>query len=176
MKSKLLLFMVFAFCLLSTAAGCSSGGKSNRLALPSFGEVQNNSFPLKTLEKMNGKLAWSDKTDLLLPGDEGYYAKSFLPSYSPDNFKMVCKHFFGNTAAIAADITHAGSSAIGAIGWHDCYYLAEKTSNNEVYLHELGEQPILSKRVLYDDFIDAADKFSRNSSNDLVSGGNGLTF
>lgn len=177
MKFRLVLFVGLAICLLSVGAGCNSGKTGDRLPLPSFGEVQNNSFPLKALTKVNGKLAWSNQSDLLLPDEEGYYyAKSFVASYSPKNFKMLCAHFFGNTAEIAAGIRKTGSSVIGAVGWHDRYYLVEKASTGDVYFHELGEQPILSNRILYHDFIDAADKFSRDSSNDLVSGGNGLTF
>lgn len=177
MKFRLVFFMVFAICLLSIATGCTSGKTGDRLPLPSFGEVQNNSFPLKALTKVNGKLAWSDQSDLILPDAEGhYYAKSFVAFYSPKNFKMVCAHYLGNTAEIAAGIRATGSSVIGAVGWHDRYYLVEKASTGDVYFHELGEQPILSSRVLYDDFIDAAERFSGNSSNDLVSGGNGLTF
>ena len=177
MKFRLVFFAVLAICLLSVGAGCNSGEKSSRPALPAFGEVQNNSFPLKALTKGNGKLVWSDQSDLLLPDAEGhYYAKSFVALYSPKNLKIICEHFFGNTAEIAAGIRATGSSVIGAVGWHDRYYLVEKTSTGDVYFHELGEQPILSKRVLYQDFMDAAERFSGDSSNDLVSGGNGLTF
>lgn len=177
MKFRLVLFVGLAICLFCVGTGCSSDETGNRLALPSFGEVQNNSYPLKTLTKSNGELAWSDQSDLLLPDEEGhYYAKSFVTSYSPKNLKIVCERFFGNTAEIAAGIRKTGSTVLGAAGWHDRYYLVEKTSSGDVYFHELGEQPILSNRILYDDFMDAADKFSRNSSNDLVSGGNGLTF
>ena len=177
MKSKGVLFAAFLFCLLVVFTGCTSGKTGNRMTLPTFGEVQNNSFPLKTLTKANGKLAWSDQSDLLLPDEEGhYYAKSFVTFYLPKNFKMVCAHYLGNTAEIAAGIRETGSSVIGAAGWHDRYYLVEKTPTGDVYFHELGEQPILSNRVLYNDFMDAAERFSGNSSNDLVSGGNGLTF
>ena len=177
MKFRLVLFVGLAICLLSVGAGCASGKTGDRLPLPAFGEVQNNSFPLKTLTEVNGKLAWSDQSDLLLPDEEGhYFAKSFASSYSPKNFKMLCAHFFGNTAEIAAGIRETGGSVIGAVGWHDRYYLVEKTSTGDVYFHELGEQPILAKPILSDDFMDAAERFSGNRSNDLVSGGNGLTF
>jgi hypothetical protein len=53
-KPKGVLLTAFVFCLLVVLTGCTAGEMGNRLAPPSFGEVQNNSFPLKALTKVNG--------------------------------------------------------------------------------------------------------------------------
>ncbi len=166
---------LLVFCFVIALSGCRSGKQSDRLPLPSFKKCENGAFSLKTLVQADGNLAWSEKINQLEPSSEGYYyVKGLFSSDSPDTLKVMCEHYFGNTAVIAAGIKNTGNSVIGAMGWHDRYYLAERTANGEVFLRELGERPILSERVRYHDFIEAAYRFSRNS--DSVSGGNGLMF
>lgn len=175
MKKGIPVLLVFCFAIAPTVRySCEQG---ERLTPPSFSKPQNGGFSLKTLVQADGKLMWSDKTDQLEPSSEGYYyVKGIFPADSSDTQRIICEHCFGNTAAIVADIENAGDTVIGAIGWHDRYYLAERAANGEVFLRELGERPILSERVRYHDFIEAAYRYSSNSSDDLVSGGNGLMF